>query len=56
MNTERETYEGYWDDIAPFVKYGCIKDSKFFDMVKGSILLKKTDGKYDTLRSEEHTV
>ena len=49
MNTERETYEGYWDDIAPFVKYGCIKDSKFFDMVKGAILMKKTDGKYDTI-------
>ncbi len=49
MNTERETYEGYWDDIAPFVKYGCIKDSKFHDMVKGAILLKKTDGKYSTL-------
>jgi len=49
MNTERETYEGYWDDIAPFVKYGCIKDSKFFDMVKDAILMKKTDGKYATL-------
>jgi len=49
MNTERETYEGYWDDIAPFVKYGCIKDSKFFDMVKDAILLKRTDGKYSTL-------
>lgn len=50
MNTERETYEGYWDDIAPFVKYGCIKDSKFHDMVKGAILMKKTDGKYVTLK------
>jgi len=49
MNTERETYEGYWDDIAPFVKYGCVKDNKFYDMVKGAILLKKTDGKYATL-------
>ena len=49
MNTERETYEGYWDDIAPFVKYGCVKDSKFFDMVKDAILMKKTDGKYSTL-------
>ncbi len=49
MNTERETYEGYWDDIAPFVKYGCIKDSKFMDMVRGAILLKKTDGKYSTI-------
>ncbi len=49
MNTERETYEGYWDDIAPFVKYGCVKDSKFHDMVKGALLLKKTDGKYLTI-------
>ena len=49
MNTERETYEGYWDDIAPFVKYGCIKDSKFYDQVKGAILMKKTDGKYSTI-------
>ena len=49
MNTERETYEGYWDDIAPFVKHGAIKDSKFYDQVKGAILLKKTDGKYSTI-------
>ncbi len=49
MNTERETYEGYWDDIAPFVKYGCIRDNKFYDMVKNAILLKKTDGKYATI-------
>ncbi len=49
MNTEREAYEGYWDDIAPFVKYGAIRDSKFHDMIKGAILLKKTDGKYETI-------
>ncbi len=50
MNTERPVYEGYWDDIAPFVKYGCVKDSKFFDMVKDAILMKQTDGKYVTLK------
>jgi len=49
MNTERETYQGYWDDIAPFVKYGCVKDNKFYDQVKGAILLKLTDGTYQTL-------
>ena len=49
MNKERETYEGYWDDIAPFVKYGCIKDKKFYDQVKSSLLMKRTDGKYVTL-------
>ena len=50
MNTERTVYEGYWDDIAPFVKYGCVKDSKFHDMVKDAILLKLTSGKYVTLK------
>ena len=49
MNTERETYESYWDDIAPFVKYGCIREKKFYDQVKGSLLLRKTDGKYATI-------
>ena len=49
MNGERKTYEGYWDDIAPFVKYGCIREQKFFDQVKGSLLMKKTDGSYVTL-------
>ena len=49
MKQERETYEGYWDDIAPFVKFGCIKDSKFYDQVKGSLLMKQTDGTYVTL-------
>lgn len=49
MNTERETYEGYWDDIAPFVKFGCVKDEKFYEQVKGALLMKKTDGKYVTL-------
>ena len=50
MNTERTVYEGYWDDIAPFVKYGCIKESKFHEMVKDAILMKLTDGKYVTLK------
>ncbi|MBQ3705386.1 MAG: molecular chaperone HtpG [Clostridia bacterium] len=49
MKQERETYEGYWDDIAPFVKFGCVKDSKFYDQVKGSLLMKQTDGTYVTL-------
>ena len=54
MNTERKVYEGYWDDIAPFVKYGCIKDSKFHDMVKDALLLKLTDGTYVTLKEYGH--
>ncbi len=49
MNTERETYQTYWDDIAPFVKYGCIRDQKFYELVKGSILLKTTKGEYLTI-------
>ena len=50
---ERETYNGYWDDIAPFIKYGCIKERDLYDKIKGSVLYKTTDGKYQTL--EEFT-
>ena len=49
FNTERKQYETYWDDIHPFVKYGCVRDSKFYDMVKGSLLFKTTAGDYLTL-------
>jgi len=49
-NTERETYEKYWDDIHPFVKFGCMKDAKFFEAVKKALLLKLTDDKYVTLQ------
>ncbi|MBQ8136178.1 MAG: molecular chaperone HtpG, partial [Clostridia bacterium] len=45
----RSEYEGYWDDIHPFVKFGCYKDVKFFDQVKGSLLFKTTDGQYLTV-------
>ena len=47
---ERETYQKYWDDIHPFVKYGCVRDAKFFDMVKDSLLYKTTKGEYLTLQ------
>jgi len=53
MNTERETYQTYWDDIHPFVKYGCLRDEKFYQAVKGSLLLKTTAGEYLTL--DEYT-
>jgi len=46
---DREAYNGYWDDIAPFIKYGCIKEKDFYDKLKGSILYKTIDGKYLTL-------
>ena len=49
FNVERETYQGYWDDIAPFVKYGCMKDAKFFEAVKGVLLLRTTADEYLTL-------
>ena len=49
FNTRREDYQRYWDDIHPFVKYGCIKDSKFYERVKAAILYKTTDGRYMTL-------
>jgi len=49
FNTERKNYEKYWDDINPFVKYGCLKDEKFFDKVKDVVLVKLTDSTFMTL-------
>ena len=48
--TDRESYEKYWDDISPFIKYGCIKDDKFYDRIKDCLLFKNLDGKYLTLQ------
>ena len=50
FNNKREDYQRYWDDIHPFVKYGCIRDEKFYDRVKDVILFKTTDGEYLTLK------
>ncbi|MDD3220745.1 MAG: molecular chaperone HtpG [Lachnospiraceae bacterium] len=47
--TDRETYEKYWDDIDPFIKFGCIKDSKFSEKMMDYILYKNLDAKYLTL-------
>ena len=47
--TDREEYEKYWDDISPFVKYGCLKDDKFCEKMTDYILFKNLDGKYMTL-------
>lgn len=47
--TEKESYEKYWDDIAPFIKYGCLKDNKFCDKMNDYILFKDINGKYITL-------
>ena len=46
---EREKYEGFWDDIQIFIKYGCLKDKSFYDKIKEYILYKDLDGKYITL-------
>ena len=47
--TDRETYEKYWDDINPFIKFGCLKNTKFSDRMMDYILYKNLDGKYLTL-------
>ena len=47
--TQKEEYEKYWDDIAPFIKFGCLKDEKFCEKMTDSILFKNLDGKYMTL-------
>lgn len=47
---ERENYNKYWDDINPFVKYGCLREAKFFDRVKDIIIYKTTNGGYVTLK------
>lgn len=47
--TDRESYEKYWDDISPFIKFGCLKDEKFSGKMMDYILYKNIDGKYLTL-------
>ena len=57
---EREGYNKYWDDINPFVKYGCIREAKFYDRAKDIVIFKTTGGEYVTLKdylernSEKH--
>ena len=47
--TDRENYEKYWDDISPFIKFGCLKDDKFKEKMKDYVLFKDLDEKYSTL-------
>ncbi len=47
--TQKDEYEKYWDDIAPFIKYGCLKDDKFCEKMNDYILFKNIDGVYMTL-------
>ncbi|MGI6006195.1 MAG: molecular chaperone HtpG [Ruminococcus sp.] len=49
FKTDREAYEKCWDDIAPFLKFGCLKDAKFSDRIMDYMLFKNLDGKYLTL-------
>ena len=51
--TNRETYEKYWDDIAPFIKFGCLKDDKFADKMDEYIIYEDLEGKYLTLKDCE---
>ncbi len=47
--TDRENYEKYWNDISPFIKYGCLRDNKFCDKMNDYILFRDFDGDYTTL-------
>lgn len=51
--TDRENYEKYWDDISPFIKYGCLRDEKFESKMADYMLFKNLDGKYLTLDEYE---
>lgn len=48
-NSDKESYEKYWDDINIFIKYGCIRDEKFYEKIKEILIFKTTDGKYVTM-------
>ena len=50
FTADREIYQGYWDDIHPFVKYGCMRDTKFYEQVKDTLLFKTTKDVYLTLQ------
>ncbi len=49
FKNDRETYESFWDDIGIFIKYGCMREEKLYDKVKDALLLKTTDGAYETI-------
>lgn len=49
FKNDRESYEKFWDDISLYIKYGCIKEEKFYDKVKDSLIYKTTSGVYKTL-------
>lgn len=53
---DRENYEKYWDDISPFIKFGCLKDEKFKEKIKDYVLFKDLDDKYSTLKEYLETL
>ena len=53
---DRENYEKYWDDISPFIKFGCLKDEKFKEKIKDYVLFKDLDDKYSTLKEYLETI
>ena len=53
FNTDREKLEKYWDDISPFVKYGCMRDDAFYEKIKDIVIYKSTDDKFFTI--DEYT-
>ena len=54
--TDRENYDKYWDDISPFIKFGCLKDEKFKEKIKDYVLFKDLDDKYSTLKEYLETI
>lgn len=50
FQAERENYEKYWNDINPFIKFGCMKDESFYDRMKDALLLKTTDDRFLTIQ------
>ncbi len=50
FKADRTTYEGFWDDIGMFFKYGCMREEKLYDKIKDALLLKTTDGVYETVQ------
>ena len=49
FKNERQTYEGFWDNISLFIKFGCMREEKLYDKIKDSLLLKTTDRVYETI-------
>ena len=56
FKNDRESYNKYWDDINPFVKYGCMREDKFYDKIKSVVILKNLNGAYVTLEDAVATV